>query len=89
MAEDKEGKKEYIVREGRTFGVNALPAGESVWLTEQEAAAFPDILEPRVKPRKGDAVAEEDTRDLATNERNIGVKTGDKGTPREAGSGKK
>lgn len=90
MAEEKE-KKEYIVREGRTFGVNATPAGESVWLTEEEAASVLDLVEPAEKPKKGSKATDpnEDTRDEATNERNIGNKAGDAGTPREAPSARK
>jgi hypothetical protein len=81
MADEKEKeKKEYLVREGRTFGVANLGAGESVFLTEEEATPFLDILEPRTKPRKSDQSA--DTRDTAKNEENIGNKDADKGTVR-------
>lgn len=50
MAEDE--KKEYVVKEGRTFGVDAKPAGTSVFLTDEEAKGFSDLVELRVKPKK-------------------------------------
>jgi hypothetical protein len=78
----EENKKEYVVREGRTFGVNALGPGEVVELTDQEAAAFADLVELRVKPKKG-ADQNADTRDTAKNEENIGNKSADEGTVRE------
>jgi len=41
-----EQKKTYKVKEGQTWGTNPeLQAGETVELTEKEAAAFPDKLE--------------------------------------------
>lgn len=56
MAEEDK-VQEYVVREGRTFGVDRKQAGESVFLTEKEAENFLDLLELRVKPRKEAAPA--------------------------------
>lgn len=83
MSEDKDKLKEYIVRGGKTFGVDNKQAGESVFLTDAEAAPFSDLVEPRVKPRKGED-QNTDTRDTAKNEENIGNKSADIGTAKTA-----
>lgn len=44
MAEEKKFK--YVVKAGHTFGVDSLPAGSEVELTEREASGFADLLEP-------------------------------------------
>lgn len=49
-----EAKKTYRVKDGQTWGSNPeLKAGETVELTEKEAAGFEDKLEPADSPKSG------------------------------------
>jgi hypothetical protein len=48
----KEETKTYVVKEGQTWGTNPeLEAGDTVELTEAEAAGFEDKLEPADAPK--------------------------------------
>jgi hypothetical protein len=56
----EEETKTYVVKEGQTWGTNPeLQAGDTVELTEAEAAGFEDKLEPAdapKEPREGTAL---------------------------------